>query len=74
MSEEFKFRRDKRARHRRAERRPGYIAAADRVYKRAVDSLYGSQGAASPIRKIDPVTGEVIAVINRFPGRGPQPA
>jgi hypothetical protein len=27
------------------------------------EQLFGSQGAASPVRKIDPVTGEVIAII-----------
>jgi hypothetical protein len=31
------------------------------AYKRALERQHGSQGAASPVRKIDPVTGEVIA-------------
>jgi len=37
------------------------IAAAAR--KRAIDRLFGSQGPASPIRKIDPKTGQVMAII-----------
>jgi len=42
-------------------------AAAD--YKRALERhLLGSSGAASPVRKIDPVTGAVIEVLNP---RGP---
>src|SRR5262249_50825008 len=33
-------------------------------YKRAEEKrLYGSQGAASTVRKIDPLTGEVVAII-----------
>lgn len=31
--------------------------------KRAIDNLFGSQGPASPVRKIDPKTGEVVAII-----------
>jgi hypothetical protein len=42
-------------------------AAAD--YKQALErDLLGSSGAASPVRKIDPVTGAVIEVLNP---RGP---
>jgi hypothetical protein len=37
---------------------PGRSNAA---FKRAYEQLFGSQGGASPVRKIDPVTGEVIA-------------
>jgi hypothetical protein len=39
----------------------GYRADATVKYRRAYAQLFGSQGAASPVRKIDPVTGEVIA-------------
>ena len=42
---------------------PGDQAAASVEFKRAYERLFGSQGAASPVRKIDPVTGKVIAVI-----------
>ena len=42
-----------------AVRRYQLTAAAE--YKRSLKKrLYGSQGAASPVRRIDPVTGEVI--------------
>jgi hypothetical protein len=44
-------------------RKPGYRAEAKAEFKRAYDRLYGSQGGASPVRKIDPITGQVIAVI-----------
>src|SRR5215471_14153455 len=48
--------------------RPGgwakYKQSAATEYKRAEERMrFGSQGAASPVRKIDPVTGEVIAII-----------
>lgn len=45
-------------------RAPGYRAAATAEYKRAFERLFGSQGAASPVRRIDPVTGEVIGIID----------
>jgi hypothetical protein len=38
------------------------LAAAER--ERAIARLFGSQGAASAVRKIDPKTGKVIAVID----------
>jgi hypothetical protein len=53
----------KRTRKTRAKPTPGYRAKASAEFKRAYEQLFGSQGAASPVRKIDPVTGEVIAVI-----------
>ena len=43
--------------------KPGYRAEANAAFKRAYEQLFGSQGGASPVRKIDPVTGEVIATI-----------
>jgi hypothetical protein len=43
-------------------------AAAD--YEKARDKLlYGSLGGASPVRRIDPKTGDVVAVID--PKNGP---
>jgi hypothetical protein len=45
-------------------RKPGYRAEAKAEFKRAYERLYGSKGAASPVRKIDPATGEVIGIIN----------
>jgi hypothetical protein len=43
---------------------PGYRKKANAAFKRAYEQLFGSQGAASPVRKIDPVTGEVIGFSN----------
>ncbi len=45
-------------------RTPGYRKNASAEYKRPVERLFGSQGAASPVRIIDPATGEVIAIIS----------
>jgi hypothetical protein len=53
-------------RRRKAVRKGGtsqYRTAATTEYKRAFDKLFGSQGAASPVKRIDPVTGEVIEII-----------
>ena len=47
----------------RKKRKPGARVEANAAFKRANERLFGSQGAASPVRKIDPVTGEVIAII-----------
>jgi hypothetical protein len=47
----------------RKKRKPGERAEANAAFKRSYERLFGSQGAASPVRKIDPVTGEVIAII-----------
>ena len=33
------------------------------AFKHAYEKLFGSQGPASPVRKIDPTTGEVIVII-----------
>ena len=41
----------------------GWHAAAKAAEKRDMKHSYGSQGAASPVRRIDPVTGEVIETI-----------
>jgi hypothetical protein len=50
----------KRTRRKQA---PGYRKKANAAFKRAREQFFGSQGAASPVRKIDPKTGEVIATI-----------
>ena len=42
--------------------RYGLKAAGE--YKRAMERRDGSSGAASPVRRIDPVTGEITEVIN----------
>jgi hypothetical protein len=47
----------------RRKRKPGDRAEAKAAFKRAYEHLFGSQGGASPVRKIDPVTGELIAII-----------
>jgi hypothetical protein len=53
----------KGARKAKAKRSPKYRTEAKAAFKAAYEDLFGSQGAASPVRKIDPVTGEVIAII-----------
>ena len=53
----------KRTRKTRAKQKPGYRAEAKAEFKRAYERLFGSQGGASPMRKIDPKSGEVIGVI-----------
>jgi hypothetical protein len=40
-----------------------YRRAAKEARRRALERIYGSLGAASSVRKIDPVTGKVIAII-----------
>jgi hypothetical protein len=47
----------------RKKRKPEARVEANAAFKRASEQLFGSQGAASRVRKIDPVTGEVIAII-----------
>jgi hypothetical protein len=41
-------------------------AAAE--YQKALENWFGSLGAASPVKRIDPKTGKVVAVID--PGTG----
>jgi hypothetical protein len=57
------LRKNKIKRTRKNRGKPGYRAEAKLAFKRAYEQLFGSQGGASPVRKIDPVTGEVIATI-----------
>jgi hypothetical protein len=52
----------------RAIRRRNLKAAAE--YKKAIERRDGSSGAASPCKRIDPKTGEVIEVLNRPPNLG----
>jgi len=44
--------------HKKAKRRYQLRAAGE--YKKAVERRYGSRGAASPVRRIDPATGKII--------------
>jgi hypothetical protein len=53
----------KGARKAKTKRPPKYRTEAKAAFKAAYAGLFGSQGAASPVRKIDPATGEVIAII-----------
>jgi hypothetical protein len=53
----------KKKRPRKKREKPGYRAEASAAFKRAYEQLFGSQGGASPVRKIDPATGKVIATI-----------
>jgi len=41
-----------------------YRKQAVEARKRAIESLFGSQGPASSVRKIDPKTGRVIEIID----------
>jgi hypothetical protein len=50
-----------------------YQLNAAGAYKDAINRRDGSQGAASPVRKIDPVTGKVIALSLGVPSRTSQP-
>jgi hypothetical protein len=50
----------KRTQRTRKKQAPGYRKKAKVAFRRALEQLYGSQGAASPVRLIDPKTGEVI--------------
>jgi hypothetical protein len=40
-----------------------YRASARAAHKRALEQQYGTLGPASPVRRIDPVTGRVIEII-----------
>ena len=53
----------KGARKAKAKRPPKYRTEAKAAFKAAYEGIFGSQGAASPVRKIDPLTGEVNAII-----------
>ena len=50
--------------HARTKRPPRYRRAADEAFKRALEAQYGSQGAASPVRRIDPKTGLAVAELS----------
>ena len=54
---------EKKPRKSGTKKTPGDRTTAAIEFKLAYERLFGSQGAASPVRKIDPITGEVIAVI-----------
>ena len=45
-----------------------YRSTARAEYKRAVEKEFGSQGAASSVKRIDPATGKVIEIINQRSG------
>ena len=51
----------KRTQRTRKKQAPGYRKKANAAFRRAREQFFGSQGAASPVRLIDPKTGEVIA-------------
>ena len=50
--------------HARTKRPPRYRRAANEAFKRALEAQYGSQGAASPVRRIDPKTGLAVAELS----------
>jgi hypothetical protein len=41
-----------------------YKKVADAERQRAIERIFGSQGPASAVRKIDPETGQVVATID----------
>ena len=45
------------------QRRPSARSVAAAALKRALEARFGSQGAASAVRRIDPATGAVIEII-----------
>jgi hypothetical protein len=64
------FNKTRRRKERRAANLRVYKRQAASEYKKALDKLlYGSLGGASPVRRIDPKTGDVVAVID--PKNGP---
>jgi hypothetical protein len=59
------FNKSRRRKEHRAANSRAYKRQAASEYKKALDKLlYGSLGGASPVRRIDPKTGDVVAVID----------
>jgi hypothetical protein len=59
------FNKSRRRKEDRAANSRAYKRQAASEYKKALDKfLYGSLGGASPVRRIDPKTGDVVAVID----------
>ena len=44
--------------------RPPYTARVNASRRQGVEHFYGSHGPASPVRRIDPLTGEVTEIID----------
>ena len=44
--------------------RSAYTARVNAARKQGVEHFYGSQGPASPVRRIDPLTGDVTEIIH----------
>jgi hypothetical protein len=44
--------------------RPAYTARVNATRKQGVEHFYGSQGPASPVRRINPLTGQVTEIID----------
>jgi len=63
--------------HKRKARAKGnpldYRAHAAKEFAQAFERLFGSQGAASPVRRIDPITGNVIETLAPRPITPPKP-
>ena len=60
MGNRTQFSKAKRARR---PRQDGYLARAKEAFAEAQKRQFGSSGPASPVRRIDPKTGAVIATI-----------
>ena len=59
---------------RRGTRRTGYKKMATEYQQARDKAFYGSLGGASPVRRIDPNTGKVVAVIDPQTGLPLPPA
>jgi len=57
-------------RSKRGRRPSGYLRDAAVARRHAKERWYGSQGPASPVRRIDPITGVVIEIIPARPVLG----
>jgi hypothetical protein len=68
------FKKMPRAQRLAARRKTAYMQKAAAAEYRARDTfVFGSLRPASPVRRIDPVTGEVVAVIDPSTGAIPPP-
>lgn len=61
MSVKFSLNKKPRAAVKR--RLPANYRRAKAAFKQALEDMFGSRGAASPVRRIDPKTGEIVGVV-----------
>jgi hypothetical protein len=63
------FKKNTSLKKRRGTRRTGYKKMATEYQQARDKAYYGSLGGASPVRRIDPNTGKVVAVIDPQTGK-----